>query len=242
MEHFVTEEMRQLIDKYRERKNENLMKLTYEFVKDAFHPESGREDKLYRLEHSLRVALWGKKIAEGEGWDPEPIVIACLLHDIGYVESWKNDNYGAHHHYSRFIAEEYLEALGYDIEEVKKIGVAIVLHAESSPTENPELFKNASPFELSVWDADDLDRYDEMRMIMNARRDIGELTAADLKKVAENRLSLAVSSKDRICGTETARKYWLEEMDEGRRLYEKLIAQMDHTWEMEQWLSGQDRT
>ena len=67
MEHFVTEEMRQLIDKYHERKNENLMKLTYEFVKDAFHPEPGREDKLYRLEHSLRVALWGKKIAEGEG-------------------------------------------------------------------------------------------------------------------------------------------------------------------------------
>ena len=51
MEHFVAEEMRRLIDKYRERKNEDLMKLTYEFVKDAFHPEHGREDKLYRLEH-----------------------------------------------------------------------------------------------------------------------------------------------------------------------------------------------
>ena len=36
----------------------------------------------YRYEHMLRVALWGKRIAEGEGWDPEPLIIGGLLHDV----------------------------------------------------------------------------------------------------------------------------------------------------------------
>lgn len=47
---------------------------TKNFVKDYLGPKPDRYDMTYRYEHSLRVAQWGKKIAEAEGWSPEPLV------------------------------------------------------------------------------------------------------------------------------------------------------------------------
>ena len=45
----------------------------------AWHPVFGAN---YRWEHTLRVAHYGRLIAEAEGLDLERSIVACLLHDI----------------------------------------------------------------------------------------------------------------------------------------------------------------
>ena len=68
----------------------------------------------YRYEHTLRVAWWGKKIAESEGWNPEPLIIACLLHDVGYPLCKDFADLKNHPKYSAEIAEKFLKQIGYD--------------------------------------------------------------------------------------------------------------------------------
>ena len=73
------------------------------------HPES----RLYRLEHTFRVARTGAAIARAEGMDEEAMTIACLLHDVSYCyplldrESWQD-----HGRLSARIARPFLERLG----------------------------------------------------------------------------------------------------------------------------------
>ena len=59
-----------------------------------FYKTPDRGDMLYRCEHCIRVAENGKMLAKAEGLPEEPLVIACLLHDVGYRES---DDYGGRH-------------------------------------------------------------------------------------------------------------------------------------------------
>ena len=46
-----------------------------------------KAEKDYRIEHTMRVANLGKRIAEAEGLDTEALAIACLLHDVSYCET-----------------------------------------------------------------------------------------------------------------------------------------------------------
>ncbi len=41
----------------------------------------------YRWKHTLRVAQFGKVIAETEGVDEELVVAACLLHDVAWFDT-----------------------------------------------------------------------------------------------------------------------------------------------------------
>jgi putative nucleotidyltransferase with HDIG domain len=93
---------------------DNPLQATKNFVKEYLNPQPDRYDMTYRFEHSLRVARWGKKIAEGEGWNPEPLVMACLLHDVGYPLCKDFADLKNHPRYSVEIAEKFLKQIGYD--------------------------------------------------------------------------------------------------------------------------------
>lgn len=204
---------------------------THSFVKDFLNPQLDRYDLTYRYEHSLRVALWGKRIAEAEGWESEPLVMACLLHDTGYlfcetIEEWKmHPTYGAE------VARLFLEKIGYDEDLTERICQAIRVH--DTWNDVPE---DATPFELSVRDADDLDRFDIMRVCMIGRSDIGERSARELIEVCENRQRTLTDWQDRICGTDAARAFWEEKLQMRRQFYEALQAEMQGTLEMEAFL------
>ena len=87
------------------------LKETYSFVREFLDPQQGDYYWTYRYEHSLRVALWGKRIAEGEGWDSEPLVMACLLHDIGYPECRTVADFDKHAVVSAEVAEKFLNSI-----------------------------------------------------------------------------------------------------------------------------------
>lgn len=204
---------------------------THSFVKAFLNPQPDRYDLTYRYEHSLRVALWGKRIAEAEAWDSKPLVMACLLHDTGYLFCETMEEWNMHPTYGAEVARMFLMKIGYSEELTEQICQAIRIHDKWNDV--PE---NATPFELSVRDADDLDRFDIMRVCMIGRSDIGERSARELIEVCEKRQQTLTDWQDRICGTDTAKSIWKEKLQMRRQFYESLQAEMQGTLEIEELL------
>ncbi len=209
---------------------------THSFVKEFLNPQPERYDMTYRYEHSLRVALWGKRIAEAEGWDSEPLVMACLLHDVGYPLIDSMEEWNKHPAYSVQVAKAFLEKIGYYEELTENICQAIRIHDKWNDV--PE---DATPFELSVRDADDLDRFDIMRVCMIGRSDIGERSARELIEVCEKRQQTLTDWQDRICGTDTAKAFWEEKLQMRSRFYEALQAEMQGTLDIEKLLVEEEK-
>ena len=215
-----------IIERYNS--GENPVKLTHSFLKEFLNPTPDRYDMTYRYEHTLRVAQWGKKIAEGEGWNPEALVMACLLHDVGYPLCKDMADMKNHPRYSAELARKFLKQIGYEETMSERICKAIEIHDMWNDV--PE---DAKAFELSVRDADDLERFDVMRVCMIGRSDIGERSAAELLEICEKRLDEIEGAKNRICGTETAKKLWEEELEKRKQFYGELKRQMKGTFEMQ---------
>jgi len=213
-----------IVEKYNP--TDNPVKTTRAFVKEFLNPQPDRYDMTYRYEHTLRVAQWGKKIAEEEGWNPEPLVMACLLHDVGYPLCKDMADLKNHPKYSAELAEKFLKQIGYEEKLSASICKAIEIHDQWNDV--PE---DATAFELSVRDADDLERFDVMRICMLGRSDIGERNANELIEICNTRLAEIEASYERRCGTETAKKYWEEELVKRTAFYKELKRQMEETWE-----------
>ena len=204
---------------------DNFIRATKDFVKEYLNPQPDRYDMTYRYEHSLRVARWGKKIAEGEGWNPEPLVMACLLHDVGYPLCKDFADIKNHPGYSAEIAEKFLNQIGYDEKISASICTAIRIHDMWN-----DFPADATAFELSVRDADDLDRFDVMRVCVLGHSDIGERSASELIEICDNRLKQIEDSYNRKCGTKTAQNFWEEELVKRKKFYEELKLQMEETF------------
>ena len=59
-------------------------------------------------------------------------------------------------------------------------------------------------------DADDIDRADAMRICVRAYHDAGECPAWESIEPCRKRIEEMENQKARICGTETAKRLWLE--------------------------------
>ncbi len=96
-----------------------IAKFTLEYLEKSFGKREDKE-KLkpflfgvdYRWQHTLRVAQFGKVIAESEGADVELVVAACLLHDIAWfdVRGEKSQEHGI---IGGEISRPFLLELGY---------------------------------------------------------------------------------------------------------------------------------
>ena len=91
---------------------ENALAAAHSLLKEMLKPYSGDPYLTYRYEHSLRVMRRGMQIAEGEGWNTEPLMIACLLHDVGYPECHTPEEFSLHQEVSAKIAEVFLDKIG----------------------------------------------------------------------------------------------------------------------------------
>lgn len=81
------------------------------FAYDMLGPTPDRGDLLYRYEHSLRAAENAAVVAEAEGLPKDDLIIACLLHDVGYREC--RDDFRRHPFFSADISKSYLEKIEY---------------------------------------------------------------------------------------------------------------------------------
>lgn len=223
-------ELMNIIEKYKGRSD--YLAATYAFVKEFINPQPDRYDMRYRYEHTLRVAYWGKQIAEGEGWDTEPLVIACLLHDIGYPLCKDMEELRNHHAISAEVARVFLDKINYDDEWSKSIVRAIAWH--NVWNEVPE---GATAFELSVRDADDLDRFDVMRMCLVGNSDIGERSAEEIVERCDKRIGSYEDGLKRGCATVTAENFWKNSLTFRIKVFGELKRQMSESVEMEKYFS-----
>ncbi|HBE10468.1 MAG: HD domain-containing protein [Eubacterium sp.] len=82
-----------------------------------------------RYEHIMRVYRWAIRLQAKLGGDLDVIVLAALLHDVGW------DDVKPHEEVSAEIAVEYLDSIGVDQEKIKRVGEIIMRH-EDKDTED----------------------------------------------------------------------------------------------------------
>lgn len=214
------------------------IKKTAAFIEEKLLSESNgdRYDWPYRYEHSIRVAGIGQKIAREEGFDEEALIIACLLHDIGYIVCKTNEDHYVHGRLSAEIARDFLTSIGLEPERIETICYGIKIHTE--PEENYE--RTPTPFEISVGDADDIDRFDAYRLYSYLHHSckLHDMRAIPILECAEKRLERYEEYMKRECGTKTATLLWREKISFQMNYFKRLKAQMGDMKSFSEQLKG----
>jgi len=203
-----------------------------QYVKKRLLAELEPEHGYYRYTHTLRVADIGRRLARTEGLDEEMLVLACLLHDIGYVACRTDGDFEDHGRLSAEIAEEFLLSQGYDPVKTESICYGIRVHTQ----EEQNRVRKATVLEESVSDADNIDRFDSYRLYQSLRRDEPDQRScretADLAGKWEGRIEYLRSLP---FATPTAQTMWNEKLDLWEAVYGQLRRQMETTlrWDPE---------
>lgn len=120
----------------------------------------------YRWLHTLRVANYGRTLAEAEGAPVELAIAGCLLHDVASFDPGDPQDHGRR---GAEISRPLLRSLGYSEEEVEAVCYAVACHVD---VENPE-----SLLAEVVSDADNIDRFGAYRILLWCWDDIDDLEA-----------------------------------------------------------------
>ena len=212
-------------------RNKDCVKLTEEFLKRKFDESEyfsdKKSEKNYRFEHSVRVANIGKIIAEKEGMDIEAMVIACLLHDIAYINKFESREEARNHgRYSAKIARPFLEEIGMEPETIGDICYGIAIHVDDKADFSGE----RTAFALSIGDADNIDRFDAYRIFENLKWvKYDEMDISEKKEHVQKVLERLESYKNLDFATETGKNMWLEKLDYQIGFYEKLLFQIENS-------------
>ena len=130
----------------------------------------------YRWQHTLRVAQFGKVIAENEAADVELVLAACLLHDIAWFDT-NAENSREHGRIGAEKARLVLENLGYNSKNIKNICYSIASHVDEdnpntleakvvSDADNVDRF---GPYRILQWCFSDIDDYEKLAAKLNER-------------------------------------------------------------------------
>lgn len=200
---------------------------TEAFIKEKFLSGENEEsfNWVYRYEHSLRTAGIGQQIAREEGLDEEALIIACLLHDIGYISCKNEEDYDIHGRLSEVIAREFLISIGYDQERTNTICYGIRIHTE----QEEDYERKPTPFEMSVADADDIDRFGAYRLYANLRYffDMDKKTPMEMIDLSEQRVNRYEKYINMERGTQTAARMWKDTLGFQIEYFKRLGTQMN---------------
>ena len=205
---------------------------TLEFVTDYF--EKGRwfaehpQDKVYRLDHSIRVANICGEIAGREGMDEEAATIAGLLHDLAYGMDtpegydWKN-----HGRDGARLARPFLETLGMDAQTQEDICYAIAIHVD----DKADFEGRRCPFTETVGDADNIDRFDAWRIYESVRYQacLEEKTHGEKMEWLDQRLAYLDKLSHIDFSTPAATAMWRDKVGFQALFFERLRTQMERS-------------
>lgn len=121
-------------------------------------PDLPQSERIYRIEHSMRVAKYAIQIAKNEGYDLLICALAAILHDVGKFEASCNKEHGR---VSAKISKEFLPSLGLSEKQVNDICYCIACHCDKRDDYN----YGPIPEEVVIRDADGIDRYGVYRII-----------------------------------------------------------------------------
>jgi uncharacterized protein len=179
----------------------------------------------YRLEHARRVACIGRDIALGEGMDAEAIMVACLLRDVAYSNTYVFEGDWINHgRASSAIAEPFLKAMNLPPDKIQEIVHGIAIHVD----DEAGFSGKRTLFPLSIGDADNIDRfgvyriYESLHDMQFFKMELDE----KIEKVNARLKSIAARRQD-VFATETARQIWLERIDFNTDFFTRLKCQLE---------------
>jgi len=218
--------------------NREMIEKTEAFLKETFAASSYLQahptERDYRLEHSYRVANIAKTIAEAEGFDVTCAIIAALLHDIAYCEEMATmEERMAHGRKGAQISRPFLESLGLSEKQVGDICYGIAIHVD----DEADFQWERTPFCETVGDADNIDRFDVYRIYESLQWiQFSEMTLEEKQEHINSVLNKLPRYKEVKLGTETAKRLWLQRLDNQLDFYGKLKAQLSNStgsWNMD---------
>ncbi len=109
-----------------------------------------------RYEHTMRVYRWAIRLQAKLGGNLDVIVLAALLHDVGWEEGRD------HAEVSAEMAVDYLDSIGIDPDTITRVGEIIMIH------EDKDTDKELSLEAKIVMDADLLDEVGAIEVLWDA--------------------------------------------------------------------------
>lgn len=204
---------------------------TEHFLKETFsasaYLQTHPQEAAYRLEHSYRVANIAKQIALAEGFDVTHAVIAGLLHDIAHCEEMKTrEDRMNHGRRSAAIARPFLESLELSPDTVNEICYGIAIHVD----DQADFAWERTPFCETVGDADNIDRFDAYRIYETLEYlKFSEMTLEKKREHTASTIQKLIRYQNMKLGTQTARKLWLQRLEDYLSFYEKLKVQLERS-------------
>lgn len=175
----------------------------------------------YRWEHTLRVANYGKIIAEAEGADVETVVAACLLHDLALFDT---RDYQEHGRLSARLARPLLVELGYSSDEIDNICYSIAVHVDGAAD-----FPHERTLESQiVTDADIIDRFGALRTLHACIPEMNDFQ--NLVQVLKERIpQLEQIQEEESIETHTGRELFAQKINQQIAFYRALVKEGELT-------------
>lgn len=171
----------------------------------------------YRWKHTLRVAQFGKVIAENEAADVELIVAACLLHDVAWFDT-SADNSREHGRIGGEKSRPVLEKLGYTPQQIVNICYSIASHVDE---DNPGTLEAKI-----VSDADNVDRFGPYRILQWCFSDIDDYEKlAD--KLVERIHRLEHYREENPLFTPTGQQLFAEQLNLQIRFFSEFVGEKE---------------
>jgi 5'-deoxynucleotidase YfbR-like HD superfamily hydrolase len=171
----------------------------------------------YRWNHTLRVAQFGKVIAENEAADVEMIVAACLLHDVAWFDT-NAENSREHGRIGSILARPFLDGLGYSKEQLDTICYSIATHVD---VENPDTCEARI-----VSDADNVDRFGPYRILQWCFSDIDDYEKL-ASKLSERILRLEKYREQNPLFTATGKQLFAEQLNLQIRFFSEFVGEKE---------------
>lgn len=181
------------------------------------------EQMAYRYEHSLRVARLGQIIARAENMDEEALIVACLLHDVGYCLIESEEGYDGHGWLSERVSRPFVYGLDFDGQTSENILAGISAHVGGEA--NFECEQNA--FTESISDCDNIDRFDAFRIYDTLHAgNFRDLPLVRQKTTVAKRIKRLAELREMKLATKTAKALWREKIDFQILFYSRLESQL----------------
>ncbi|MEW5829287.1 MAG: HD domain-containing protein [Chloroflexota bacterium] len=172
----------------------------------------------YRWKHTLRVAHYGKQLAEAEGANTEIVVAGCLLHDVARFEV--ADHGVEHGRVGARIARPLLEELGYAPADVDNICFSIAVHVDDrADFEHPVTLESKI-----VNDADNIDRFSAYRILLHFRDTLDDYETLVARAAQRVEKLKRYRQEAQVMGTETGNRLFKRQLDLQIEVFERLVA------------------
>lgn len=181
-------------------------------------------DPEYRWNHTLRVAQYGRQLAEAEGADVELTVAACLLHDVAWFDTVGETEGKNHGRVGARIIRPFLREIGYTHEQTENICFSVAVHVDGKADfEHPITLESKI-----VSDADNIDRFGAYRLLQRYEPNIRNWK----KLVAEIQARIATLKKYRegqVMETHAGNELFNRQLDFQIEFHERMLAEHELT-------------